>query len=155
MERQEGIEPIVRSPANVGGQQARIDFLILADRADVANGKLFLMGGVVDTFLVQAFPAQITFGVALAIEVPWNATNDSLNIRVAFQDEDGGELAAIDWPIVVGRPPHLRVGDVQRVPLALQSLMLTVPADGLYVASAALNGREEARVSFRVRPVGL
>jgi hypothetical protein len=44
MERQEGSEPITRSSANVSGRQARIDFLILADRADVANGKLFLMG---------------------------------------------------------------------------------------------------------------
>jgi len=155
MERQEGSEPVTQPSANVGGRQARIDFLILADRADIANGKLFLMGGVVDTFLVQAFPAQIAFGVALAIEVPWNATNDPLNVRVTFQDEDGQELAAIDWPISVGRPPYLRAGDVQRVPLALPSLTLTVPVDGLYVASAALNGREEARVSFRVRPVGL
>ena len=154
MDNQKGSKPTEDGTINVRGQRPRIDFMILADRAEVANGKLFLMGGVFDQFLVAAFPAQLTFGLALAIEVPWNATNEPIHVRVAFQTVDGGELAAIEWPLTVGRPPSLKPGDAQRIPFAIPALNLAVAQDGAYVVVATLDGIEGARIQFRVNQIG-
>jgi len=135
------------------GTQPEIDFLILAERAEVLNGKLYLMGGVIDRLWSNTDPAVINFCVALGIVVPWNATNEPMDVRVSVHTDEGVELAQLQWQMTIGRPPLLQKGDVQRGVIASPPLALQVPAFGLYVVVATLNERQK-RVPFRVVPLG-
>lgn len=97
------------------GTRPEIDFLILAERAEVLNGKLYLMGGVIDRLWSAADPPVVNFCVALGILIPWNATNEPMDVHVSIQSDEGVESAHLNWQMTVGRPPLLQGGDVQRL----------------------------------------
>lgn len=138
----------------VPAQQPGLPFLLLADRAEVLQGKLYVMGGLLDVFLVQTEPAVISFALALAVDIPWNAANEQINIAVIFEDGDGREVARVGFGMMVGRPPQLRPGTTQRVPFAIPTLTLTVPRMGEYVARTTVNDQDGPRVPFRVQRLG-
>jgi hypothetical protein len=135
------------------GRTPTIDFLILADRAEIHDGKLYLMGGVIDRMYSVADPPVVNFYVAIGLEIPWNATNQPMDIHLSFQTEEGTEVAHMNWEMTAGRPPILRAGDVQRAALASPPLVLQVPGVGKYVVIGRLN-EQEKRVPFRVVPPG-
>jgi hypothetical protein len=131
-----------------------IQFMMLADRAEVHEGKLYVMGGVITEFWVQSFPGQLSFCVALVIDVPWHATNQPMNCHVAFQNEDGQELASFDMAMTTGRHPLLLQGDTSNVVIATPPLNLVVPSSGRYVVSATLGDDRVIRLPIRARLVG-
>lgn len=135
-------------------QVSRIDFVMLADRAEVCNGKLYVMGGILDRFFVSETPTAINFSVALGIVVPWNATNQPMQVRLSFQTEEGQELGSAEFSATAGRPPHLPQGDIQRMALAIPGINLSVPHLGLYVVLATLGDEQPIRVPFRAVPLG-
>ena len=96
-------------------QHPEIDFLMIADRAEAINGKLYVMGGAWDTISVPDLSVPISFSVALGINIPWNATNEPHRLRLLVQDADGGGLAEFEAEFVAGRPPHLALGSLQRM----------------------------------------
>ena len=86
----------------VGEQNIDIEFLILADLAQVIGGKLHMMGGGWSRINVQKFPHVQSLSVAAAISVPWAHTNEKHNISITMVDEDGQhELLKIDEKITV------------------------------------------------------
>lgn len=141
-------------PVNVPDQNASIPFLMLADRAEVLLGKLYVMGGLFSTFATLVEPASLTFALALAVDVPWNAANEQADLAIIFEDIDGVEVARVAFGMMVGRPPHLKRGAVQRVPFALPTLTLVVPKAGEYIARSTINGTSGPRVQFNVQKLG-
>jgi len=113
-----------------------VDFLILADRAEVINNKLYMMGGGWDQFLVVDFAQPVGLSLAVAVLIPW-------------QDADARDILTIPTAMVTGRPPQMEAGAVQRVPLAFPAIPLTLPGPGSYVVSARINGVEKKRITFR------
>src|SRR5665213_2398604 len=73
-------------------QAPEIRTLLLADRAEVLNGKLYVMGGAINIFYGLRFPTALLFGVALVVAIPWNHTNEDMKIAVVFSDADGNVL---------------------------------------------------------------
>src|SRR5690242_16854757 len=121
-------------------QHPEVDFLIIADRAEAINGKLYMMGGAWDQNGI-ANPAQpIAFSVALGINIPWNATNERHALRLVVQDADGATLAELQGEFVAGRPPHLSAGTVQRV-LFSTNVGVVIPRPGSCAVVAYLNDR--------------
>ncbi len=129
-------------------QRPDIDFLIIADRAETINGKLYMMGGAWDHISLGNPGQPITFSIALGINIPWNATNEPHRLRLLVQDADGGMLAEMEGEFVAGRPPHLSAGSVQRVLFATSAAML-LPGPGSCAVVAYLNGREARRTGFQ------
>jgi hypothetical protein len=128
----------------------QIDFLVLADYAEAVNGKLYLMGGAWDRIGVRDASQPMRFGVALAILVPWTATNQNHTLRLTLEDADGSERGMlVESTFVTGRPPELSPGSTQRVLLAVNSLM-PPPPPAEYALVAAINGDERRRVIFTV-----
>jgi len=128
----------------------QIDFLVLADYAEAVNGKLYLMGGAWDRIGVRDASQPMRFGVALAILVPWTATNQNHALRLTLEDADGSERGMlVESTFVTGRPPELAPGSTQRVLLAVNSLMPPPPA-AEYALVAAIDGEERRRVIFTV-----
>jgi hypothetical protein len=129
-------------------QHPEIDFLMIADRAEAINGKLYVMGGAWDTISVPDLGLPISFSVALGINIPWNATNEPHRLRLLVQDADGGGLAEFEAEFVAGRPPHLALGSLQRM-LFAAGVTVLLPRPGVYAVVAFLNGREARRTIFQ------
>ncbi len=128
-------------------QEPDVDFLIIADRAEAINGKLYMMGGAWDQITV-ADPAQpINFSVAMGINIPWNATNEHHRMRLVVEDADGTMLVELEGEFVAGRPPHLGAGSTQRV-LFATPLGFRLPRAGSCAIVVHLNGKERARTAF-------
>ena len=70
--------------------------LMLADAAQVAGGKLYVLGG---GWSVLYAPAS--FAIALKIEVPWTQGEDTHELRMELLDEDGQVVLGLeDKPLI-------------------------------------------------------
>jgi hypothetical protein len=126
-----------------------VDFLILADRAEVLNGKLYMMGGGWDALGMPGPDQPAQFTAVLAFLVPWNATNIDHICNVRLEDADGTSMLNINYNIKTGRPPNLPEGATQRLTVCLP-IIAAFPQPGPY-AVVAVAGEQEKRVSFHVR----
>jgi hypothetical protein len=132
-----------------------VEWLILADAAQVVGGKLYLLGGGWDMLVVAAgatFPIRQTCALAAALRVPWNETNRPCPVEILVQDEDGAAIVYLRTEKEVGRPPGLPRGSSQRVQYAL-GLDLSLPHPGTYVVIARA-AEQERRISLRVNQAG-
>ncbi len=128
-----------------------VEWLILADAAQVVGGKLYLLGGGWDVLNVAtAFPVQQRCTIAAAFTIPWTETNQPHDVAIDITDSDGSSLGTISGRVEVGRPPGLPQGSGQRAQLAAE-IGLTFPTLGTYVITARVNGIEAKRVTFRVQ----
>lgn len=131
--------------------QPSVDFLILADRAEVVNGKLYVMGGAWDRIFAQDLQVPSMISLAIGILVPWLATNQQHAARIVVEDEDGASVGfQADVGFNTGRPAGAEVGETQRVILALPSVSLTFPRYGRFYVQAYINGTQAKRVAFQV-----
>ena len=63
-----------------GLEQVEIDFLLLADRAEVLNGKLYLMGGAWDRRQIRDIDSPVSLTIVVGVLVPWNLTNEPASV---------------------------------------------------------------------------
>lgn len=128
------------------------DFVILADSAQVADGKISMLGGGWDRLNVRAFPTTHPMGIAMGILVPWEQTNEKHRFRVVLRNEDSQtELMAAEGDFEQGRPPsnQLSKGGTQRFLFAMNfALRLDEPFEG--VVDLLIDGTSVKRVPFSV-----
>jgi hypothetical protein len=128
----------------------QVEWLILADHAEIVGGKLYLMGGGWDRLTVNSgFPITKPVGLAAACRVPWNETNQPQNVEIEIQTDDGASVGKVNAQFEVGRPPGMKAGQDQRFQLAA-NLPLTLAGPGSYVIVARVEGQEAERVPFNV-----
>jgi hypothetical protein len=129
-------------------ERLEVDFLLLADRVEAINGKLYMLGGAWDRIGVSDFGQPLTISVALGVLVPWSQTNLSHAVVLTVRDADGTQLDfRIEASFVTGRPPFLN-GETQRVLLTIPSASIVLPKPGSYVLVAAVDGSESKVVRF-------
>jgi hypothetical protein len=124
-----------------------IDFVIVADRAEAINGKLYMMGGGWDQVAVVDFARPVPFTIAVGIAIPWNATNQDHRLQVAVADEDGTRIFGVDGGFKVGRPPQLPQGANQRTILAIP-VAAVLNGPGSYTVEATVNDEARRTTSF-------
>ena len=128
----------------------QMEWLILADSAQVVGNKLYLMGGGWDRLTVsQKFPTEQRVGIALAIKVPWNRTNERHDFEIEIASEDAAPIAKVAGNFEVGRPAGIPPGQDQRVQLAVETT-IKFERPGTFVIVAKLDGKEGQRVPFHV-----
>lgn len=126
-----------------------IDCFMLADGAQAVNGKLYVLGGGWNIMGVMAFPVQQHVGIAVEIRVGWQETErHSMSVQVLTDD---GVLSQeiINANFETGRPPGLRPGTDQLVPIGIDC-MLNLTSAGNYIATLNVDGTEMGRVPFQV-----
>jgi hypothetical protein len=132
--------------------QPEIEFVILAERVEVLNGKLYMMGGGYDRLFLERPPPQtmpVTFAVGLL--VPWEASGREHQLQFAVLDEAGNTVAASDQLVVnLNSPPGLVDGESQRVMLAPLGGPVTFPSYGKFVLRVVLDGAVQKTVIFSV-----
>ena len=128
------------------------EWVILADAAQVVQGKLYVMGGGWAQVTVSTLPLTHNFAVAVAVRVPWHLTNRAASVTVEVVDEDTKEAATIEGGFEVGRPPGMKPGQPQIAQFAA-SLSVNFRRLGEYRVKATVNGDELIHNSpFRVVP---
>lgn len=135
--------------------------LMLADYAQVADGKLFVAGG--GWQFTGGLPGLAgPMGLAILIEVPWDETNRVHEVEIRLIDEDGNPVAVPQphpEPLVVrtqfevGRPPGIRPGMRLNVPLAVNLAPFPLQPGRSYVWRLFIDGetKDEWVVAFSVR----
>lgn len=134
-----------------------VEWLILADSVQVVGNKLYLLGGGWDVLSSRKdFPFNQRCGIAVAINVAWNETNQKHNFEVEVISEDESteepkSIVKVGGQFEVGRPTGIPIGQNQRIQLAID-MGLKVETPGTKVVIARLDGEESKRISFNVLP---
>lgn len=127
-----------------------VEWLILADAAQVSSNKLYLLGGGWDRLVVsRTLPAAHRMAIAASFRVSWNETNHKHDFELEITDGDGAEVAKLGGQFEVGRPPGIPPGQEQRAQIAVD-LALPLKHHGTYEVIARLNGDERRRFPFNV-----
>jgi hypothetical protein len=125
-----------------------LDFLLVADRAEAVNGKLYLLGGGWDRITLPQFPGPANFDVALGVLVGYTETNERHVFTISLEDDDNqAVLGPIDGQIELGRPPGLKPAQPQRFLVAVRG-PFPLPAPGCYHWVVTLDGRPAGRTMF-------
>lgn len=130
-----------------------VEWLILADSAQVIGNKLYLLGGGWDVLHVgTGFPVQQQCAVALSVRVPWNETNQKHTVEVEgvseeISTEEPKRLFKVDGQFEVGRPTGIKPGQDQRVQLAI-GVNLGLEGPGTNIIIARIEGQEMRRIHF-------
>ncbi len=134
--------------------------ILLADFAQVSDGKLTIVGGGWSL----TGPEPVPFGIAILIRVPWDRANQKHVMRLELLDADGlqVELETEEGvhPVVffddvefeVGRPAGLKPGTALDFPVAVNSGPLPLES-GLYEWRLTIDGEadDDWRLPFTVR----
>lgn len=136
-----------------------VDCFLLVDSAQVANGKLFILGGGWARLTTTQIPVTRTFETAIRVVVPWTETNRPHQLELQVENEDGQTLleTPVKAEIRVGRPAQLKDGTDQVVPLALRVGPVTLEREGRYALILRYEGEVTARTAFDLvlnRPAG-
>ena len=135
--------------------------LLLADFAQVSEGKLNIIGG--GWSVTGPFP--VPSAVAAKIEVPWDEANKRHHILLELKDEDGHPVELPTPPdgspkpikvsaeLEVGRPPGLAPGTPLDAPMAVNIGPLALTPGRRYSWELSIDGetREDWRVTFSFR----
>jgi len=129
---------------------------ILCDSAQVAEGKLYILGGGWSL----CGPGAFTHAIALKVGVPWGEANQHHRLDAVLVDEDG-QVVAMGEPsqeisfsseFEVGRPAGLPEGTPLDFPIAVNFGPLELSTGRGYAWSLRIDGTEAERVPFRTRP---
>jgi hypothetical protein len=132
---------------------ATIEFLLLANHAEVQNGLLYVSGaGWANLFRGQVEPESPPptnyFGIGASVLIPWDETNQIHHLVIRIERENNEELARIETDMEVGRPPGLPQGADQRVAVGF-GVNIAFPEEGSYRTVAEV-GQDGRSVDFRV-----
>ena len=132
--------------------------ILLADHAEVADGKLFVNGGGWDV----TGPGPTTGSVAVLLFVPWDRANSPIEFVLKLVGEDGQDpfIAGSPQPFAasgqleVGRPVGVLKGAELPVPVAISFGPLQLQANARYEWRLTVDAEENEnwRLPFRTRP---
>jgi len=127
-------------------RKPEIDYLLVADRAEVVNGKLYLMGGSWDRIQPPKFPHRMMLGIAVGVRIPFIHTDDQHEVSVELH-HDETRLLGFKAKLTTGRPPGMAGMDML-VPMAF-NIPVAIPEEGVIVLRAAVDDREPRRHEIR------
>jgi hypothetical protein len=132
--------------------------LLLADWAEVLNGKLYIMGGG----WTETGPAPSPSALAAIIEVDWDETSIEHAARFTLVDGDerpvmvptptGHQPMLIEAKFTVGRPPLAKPGSSFNVPVAVNIGPLALQPGKIHVWRCAINDKMYGGATFMTRP---
>jgi hypothetical protein len=141
------LEGVLEAAEATLARKPEVDYLLVADRAEVVNGKLYLMGGSWDRIQPPSFPHRMTLGIALGVRIPFAHTDDQHTVAIELVHEEA-RLVGFEAKLTTGRPPGMAGMDML-VPMAF-NIPILIPAEGQLVLRAAVDGRAPRRHEIKV-----
>jgi hypothetical protein len=124
-----------------------VDYLLVADRAEVVNGKLYLMGGSWDRIQPTQFPHRMMLGIALGVRIPFAYTDDQHTVAIELFHDDK-RMIGFEAKLATGRPPGMAGMDML-VPMAF-NIPIAIPSEGQVSLRAAIRGHGSRRHDIKV-----
>lgn len=122
--------------------------MMVADRAEAVNGKLYVLGGGWDRITIPQLPGNANFDVALGVMVGYIETNERHEFALTLEDDDNKVvLGPVNGHVELGRPAGLRPGQAQRFIVAVRG-PFPLPAAGTYHWVVSLDGRRAGSTTF-------
>jgi hypothetical protein len=132
--------------------------IMLADHAQVAEGKLFISGGGWSL----TGPGPVTSGIALLFHIPWDRTNRKTSFVLRLVDSDGRAVTAAsplgEQPVQfggqfeVGRPAGVAAGTEINVPIAVNTVLQLTPGQRYtWILEVDGEAHDDWQVSFATR----
>lgn len=134
--------------------------MMLADHAQVAEGKLFISGGGWNL----NGPGPITSALALLFYIPWDRTNRKTSFTLRLVDSDGRPVTQVgplgEQPVQmggqfeVGRPAGVTPGSEINVPIAINTVLQLAPGQRFtWLLEVDGHSEDDWRVEFSTRDV--
>ena len=121
---------------SISVEHVGLDFLMLADRAEFLNGKLYMMGGLYDRVEVKDLNNPPVINIVVGIVIPWALANQEHSVVLRVETEDGELLGKeIIGRVTVARPLNALPGQVFKAVMAL-NIRTKFPSYGAYRISA-------------------
>ncbi len=134
-----------------------IDYLIVANHAEVVNGLLYLSGGGFTDVYQPAteVSSSIThFCAALSIRIPKDTAHQRHMFTVRLENQAGTEtLGSSEASFSVNKPPDAE--DIEQHVVAVTQFNVIFPSPGFYRVVATANGENESYWKFRVHETGM
>ena len=132
--------------------------MMLADHAQVADGKLFVSGGGWSV----CGPGPVACAVALLFHIPWQHTNERISFTLRLLDEDGmpvsqpgpggSQEVQASGQFEAGRPAGLAPGTDINVPITFNMVLQLAPGRRFtWVLEVDSQVDEAWRLSFATR----
>jgi hypothetical protein len=110
----------------------QVEFVMLADAAQVSGGKLYLLGGAWNLYRAASFPTQAPLALVASILVDRSEAGSRHPVRLTLADEAGIPIIPpLDWTVEVGRPEGTDPTIPQRSLLAVNT-SVQLPRAGRY-----------------------
>jgi hypothetical protein len=131
--------------------------MLLADSAQVAEGKLYVLGGG----LTAIGPRPQPVALALHIKVPWDRANIAHELSIELHDQDGQMISHNEKPLrfsgrfEAGRPAGLPHGSPLGVSMAINFGVMPLKPGQRYTFVLEIDGqrRTDWRAGFSTRPL--
>lgn len=134
---------------------ASIDFEVIgffpADHAAVAEGKLYVNGGIWDRLQFPSYPQVLPqLSLVMALRVPYRAYLQDHKFEMTLEDADAQPTDfRVEGGFRVGADPNLRTGDASVMQLAVPIAGVTLQKAGDYSFVLRLDGTEVSRYQVR------
>jgi hypothetical protein len=130
-----------------------LDFALLADAADVAQGKLYVMGGAFDTIHVANFPAtHPALAVVLRLLLGPMDLDRKHSLQILLLNADAKHIASADGELFVPKAAGSPAGWKQAVILPLRFLNVPFREPGHYSIEILVDGHMAKAIPLRVIP---
>ncbi len=128
----------------------KLDFLILADRAEAVNGKLYMIGGAWDRINMPTLPGQAIFDVAIGLLIDYHETNVPHTFELRLEDEDSNiVLGPVTGQFEIGRPAGMKPAQAQRFVLVVRG-PFPIPRAGAFIWTLSVDGERKEGTKFWV-----
>ena len=71
---------------------SEIEFMLLADRAEAINGKLYIMGGGWERITLAELPVARTMGLAISVVIPLDMTRPDHRLELSIEGPDDPQI---------------------------------------------------------------
>ncbi|MGO9454976.1 MAG: DUF6941 family protein [Candidatus Binataceae bacterium] len=132
----------------------KINFVMLADAAQVAGGKLFILGGDWNIYRSGNYPVSIQLAVAFSVSFSPNELGIKYPMKIVIADEAGIPIIPeMQGQIEIGPPPQEQPKDASpKLPIAI-NVGVQIPRPGRYEVVVNV-GSSKIPVSFDAIFVG-
>jgi len=129
----------------------KIDFAFLADAAEESKGKLYVVGGAIDTIWTQSVPAvHPRISLALRLLISPGELGRSHQLEISLMDGDGKRVAAVKGQFEPDKNQNLSAGWEQGMLLVLNVPNLQFQKFGDYQFDIMCNNSSLKTVPLRV-----